>query len=100
MQLFHLGEIPKINVTELFFNEKGQSNEDFLDKINRRICLEAKSTENVPFFRRFQKSWLTLKHPDDHVPKIAPRPKSGYPNLILSPTSDNDNEHMTVITVT
>lgn len=35
MQLFHLGEIPKINVTELFFNEKGQSNEDFLDKINR-----------------------------------------------------------------
>lgn len=103
--MFYLGELPKINVTELFFNEKGQWNEDFFRIING-VFLEVKSTDNVPFFRRFQKSWLTLKTPDDHAPKIASRPKSGYPpatNLMLSPTSkttDNDDENMTVITVT
>ena len=74
--------------------------------IINRVFLEVKSTDDVPFFRRFQKSWLTLKTPDNHVPKLASRPKSGYPpatNLILSPTSttiDSDNENMTVITVT
>ena len=76
------------------------------DDVNWFVVVEVKSTENVPFFRRFQKSWLTLKTPDDRATKIISRPKSGFPpttNRLLSAgsiTTDTDHEQMTVITVT